>query len=93
MSDRVEFKPPKGVVPEDVSSGDTFDLVTTYRLKPSGEICVIQIGDQKMPGYDEDQYEQEGKNKNRQSYADVMGSMQSVMSEGGQGGAGGGGGY
>lgn len=82
MAERVEFKPPKGVIPDDVSTGDTFDLVSTYRLKGSGEICLIQIGDTKMPGYDEDEYEEQTNGQNRKSYADVMSSMQSTMSEG-----------
>jgi hypothetical protein len=80
--DRVEFKPPKGVIPDDVASGDTFDLVSTYRLKGSGEICLIQIGDMKMPGYDEDKYQEQTKTQNRKSYGDVMQSMHSAMSEG-----------
>ena len=66
MADLIEFKPPKGVVPEDVGKGDTFDLVSTYRLKDNGEICLIQIGDHKMPGYDEDECEHEEKG-NRES--------------------------
>lgn len=99
MSERVEFKAPKGVVPEDVAAGDTFDLVSTYRLKPDGQICLVQIGDHKMAGYEEDEYEQDTKNKNRASYGDVMASMHSAMSDQGGGsgntdmGGGGSGGY
>jgi len=81
MSERVEFKAPKGVVPEDVQSGDTFDLVSTYRLKDNGEICLIQIGDTKMPGYEEDNYKEDTKGKDRKSYGDVMASMHSAMGQ------------
>lgn len=91
-SERVEFQAPKGVVPDDIKPGDTFDLVSTYRLKPSGEICLIQIGETKMPGYDEDDYENKPA-ANRQSYANMADSMQTAMGAGGgmtQGGPGGG---
>jgi len=93
----VEFKPPKGVVPEDIKKGDTFDLVSTYRLKDNGQICLIQIGDAKMPGYEEDQYEHEEK-EHREGYGNVMDSMHAAMAGGADGGAAGtnpgmGGGY
>ena len=84
MSERIEFKPPKGVVPEDVTAGDTFDLVSTYRLKPNGEICLIQIGDHKMEGYEEDEYKDKSGGK-RESYGNVMQSMQSAMGGGNPG--------
>lgn len=85
MSERIEFKAPKGVVPEDVAAGDTFDLVSTYRLKENGQICLIQIGEHKMPGYEEDDYKESTKGKNRESYGNVMQSMQSAMGESGGG--------
>lgn len=50
---RIEFKPPAGVVPENTGADETFDMVSTYRVKPNGDICLIQIGDVKMPGYDD----------------------------------------
>jgi len=84
MAERVEFKAPKGVVPEDVKPGDTFDLVSTYRLKPNGEICLTQIGDTKMPGYEEDEYEHK-EAEHREGYGDVMQSMHSAMSNAGGG--------
>ena len=90
MSDRVEFHPPKGVVPEDIHAGDTFDLVTTYRLKPNGEVCLVQVGDQKMPGYDEDEYNEKA-SETRQDYSGMAQSMQSAMSQASAEGAGGGG--
>jgi hypothetical protein len=81
MAERVEFKPPKGVVPEDVQAGDTFDLVTTYRLKKNGEVCLIQIGEQKMEGYEEDEYQAKEK-PSRESYGNVMDSMHAAMGQG-----------
>jgi hypothetical protein len=93
--DKVEFMPPKGVIPEDIEKGDTFDLVSTYRLKPSGEICLVQIGDVKMPGYDEDEYDDKSK-ETRPTYGSEMDSMHSAMGSGddaGGGGGMGGGGY
>jgi hypothetical protein len=87
--DRVEFQAPKGVIPEDIETGDTFDLVSTYRLKPGGEICLVQMGDVKMPGYDEDEYEDKNK-ETRAGYGNVMDSMHSAMGSGDGGDAGGG---
>lgn len=88
-NERVEFMAPKGVVPEDIKPGDTFDLVSTYRLKPSGDICLIQIGDTQMPGYDDAEEEYNEKSKTtRQSYGNVMDSMHSAMSGSGGGGPG-----
>lgn len=94
MPERVEFEAPKGVVPEDIQPGDTFDLVSTYRLKDSGEICLIQIGDVKMPGYDEGDYESKS-STHRKGYGDMMDSMHSAMSSqgGGPGNTDTGGGY
>lgn len=90
----IEFDPPKGVVPEDIHPGDTFDLVSTYRLKESGDICLVMIGDAKMTGYDEGEYEDESKER-RKDYGDVMSSMHSAMSDqgGGPGNTDTGGGY
>jgi hypothetical protein len=81
----VEFKPPDGVVPEDIHAGDTFDLVTTYELRDSGEVCVVQMGDVKMPGYDEGEYKRKTKGKTRQSYGNMMDSMHAAMNGGGSG--------
>jgi hypothetical protein len=93
-SDLVEFMPPKGVVPEDVTMGDTFDMVSTYRVKHNGEICLIQIGDAKMPGYEKEDYDRDTKGKNREGYGNVMKSMQDAMGGGaGNTDMGGGGGY
>lgn len=92
-NERVEFRPPKGMVPEDIQSGDTFDLVSTYRLKPSGEVCLIQAGEHKLPGYEEEDYKEETKGKNRESYGNVMDSMHAAMDQGGGGNPGEGGGY
>lgn len=78
MSERIEFKPPQGVVPEDVTAGDTFDLVTTYRVKSNGEICLVQMGDVKMPGYEKDEYDSKP-DEHREAYGSVMDSMHSAM--------------
>lgn len=51
---RIEFKPPPGLsVPEGMGAGDTFDLLSTYRIKPNGDICLVAIGDVQMPGYND----------------------------------------
>lgn len=52
-SKRVEFQVPQGVVPEGTEAGEDFDLVSTFRLKGDGSCCLVQMGDVKMPGYDD----------------------------------------
>lgn len=49
---KVTFKPPDGVVPEGTAVGDTFDLVSTYRLEAGGTVCLTVMGETKMLGYD-----------------------------------------
>lgn len=48
------FKPPQGVVPEGTQVGDTFDLVSTFRLEGDGNVCLTVMGETKMTGYDND---------------------------------------
>lgn len=50
---RVEFQAPPGIVPEGTTPGEEFDLVCTFRVKDSGTVCLVEMGDQQMPGYDE----------------------------------------
>lgn len=70
-SKRIEFRPPDGIVPEGLTAGEEFDLVTRYRLKDSGEICVIEIGDTRMPGYEST----ERKSDSKPTYQDYTKSM------------------
>ena len=68
----VEFQPPPGVVPEGASVGDEFDLVTTYRIKPGGTICLVQAGDIKFPGYSDTP-------RGHDNYTDEANAMRSSM--------------
>lgn len=82
MADKVEFPAPKGfVLPEGAEPGQDFDLVCTLRTKENGNICLVQLGDVKMPGYDN----REGETK-KQDYSDYVASMRSQMSAGAEGG-------
>lgn len=83
--DRVEFKAPKGVVPDDVSPGDSFDLVCTLRLKPNGDLCLTKIGETEMPGYDDKEGDYAKTQQHREGYGGVMSSMHSAMSSQGGG--------
>ncbi len=49
---KVTFQPPAGAVPEGVKEGDTFDLVSTFRVEQDGRVCLTQMGDVDM-GYDD----------------------------------------
>ncbi len=67
---RVEFEAPPGTVPEGTKSGEEFDLVCTFRVSKSGQVCLIQMGDEKMPGYAE-----KGRDKGKPSYSDEHTAM------------------
>jgi len=73
MADKIKFKPPQGVVPETVQEDQHFDLVCTFRVEGS-EVCLVQMGDVKMPGYLEHD-EKEGKKPKYGDYARMMGPM------------------
>lgn len=68
-SRRIEFEAPPGVVPEGSKSGDEFDAVCTFRVKSDGTVCLVQIADEKMPGYSDKA------DKGRASYADEHKAM------------------
>lgn len=67
---RIEFNPPSGIVPEGTKSGGEFDLVCTFRVKPNGDVCLVMMGDEKMPGYAET-----GGDKGKPSYSDEHEAM------------------
>lgn len=49
---RVEFTPPEGLrPPEGTEAGDTFESMATFQFKKDGRLCLVAIGDNKMPGY------------------------------------------
>lgn len=53
---RIEFKPPKGfMLPEGKQSGEQFESMATFQIKANGDLCLVAIGDSKMPGYEEKQ--------------------------------------
>jgi hypothetical protein len=54
MNKEVKFTPFQGAVPEGTKAGETFDLVTTYRLEPDGDVCVTKLGDIDAPDYKSD---------------------------------------
>lgn len=50
----IEFTAPKGLsVPEGKGGGQNFDMLATFRAKSNGRMCLVAIGDYKMPGYDQ----------------------------------------
>ncbi len=81
---RIEFTPPAGVVPEGTKAGEEFDLVSTFRVKPDGDVCLIQMGDEKMPGYSD-----KDKPAGKPSYADEHAAMTATGGGNGNGDAGG----
>ncbi len=50
---RIEFTAPAGFgAPEGTQPGDTFEAMATFQLKKDGQMCLVAIGEHKMPGYD-----------------------------------------
>lgn len=71
----VEFKPPAGfVLPEGTGAEGEFDLVSTFRMKPNGNICLVMMGDHKMPGYSDSGA------KNKEGYGEYAKGMMKEMS-------------
>lgn len=59
---RVEFTPPEGLAtPEGKADGDTFEMMATFKIKKGGRVCLIAMGDFKMPGYDDQEPRDEGR--------------------------------
>ena len=53
----IEFRPPVALVQqvgEQAVSGETFDLLTTFKTKPNGDWCIVEIEGVKAPGYKDD---------------------------------------
>lgn len=51
---KVTFTAPKDfAMPENVQMGETFDAVCTFKLESDGKVCLVQMGDAKMEGYNE----------------------------------------
>jgi len=41
-----EFQPPDSyILPEGLKDGESFEDIATFRLKKSGKICIIKVGD------------------------------------------------
>lgn len=50
---RIEFKIPEGLtVPEGTQAGGQWQEMATFRLKKNGQMCLVAIGEHKMPGYE-----------------------------------------
>jgi hypothetical protein len=74
---RIEFQAPPNVIPEGVSTGEDFDMVGTFRVKDNGNtLCLVQLGDTKMPGYDDSE-------KGQADYSGEVQAMQGQMQGGG----------
>lgn len=39
------------VAPEGIEVGEDFDQVCTFRMKGTGTLCLVKLGDADMPGY------------------------------------------
>lgn len=51
---RVEFMPPKGFqLPEGKLKGERFESMATFQIKANGDLCLVALGESKMPGYED----------------------------------------
>jgi|SRR5690348_2372437 len=75
---RVEFTPPKEfTLPETAMQSGEFDLVCSFHVKPDGKICLVKLGETKMPGYDKEEREEE--NEHRPDYGELTRGIQEGM--------------
>lgn len=57
----IEFKAPAGyVAPEGVKEGDVFRELATFKVKPGGTLCLVEIDDKPVGGYKDDDEKGEG---------------------------------
>jgi len=71
---------PKGfTLPEGTGTGEQFDEMATFRVKPNGNLCLVAVGDHKLPGYQSGKGEmapepmKEMGNKAASRYGEMMG--------------------
>lgn len=75
-TEKVEFRPPKDFVPPESENG-VFDVVCSFRANPDGSVCLTQLGDVKMPGYED----LEDEKPNKPGYGGYASKMQGAMPE------------
>ena len=52
MTKTIEFKMPEALeIPDGISNGETFESMATFQVKKGGRLCLVAIGEHKMPGY------------------------------------------
>lgn len=51
------FSPPEGFQPPEGADapGKEFDMVVTLKVEEDGKLCIVKLGDQDMPGYDDEE--------------------------------------
>lgn len=87
-SKRVEFTPPKQfAAPEGSGTEKEFDLVCSFRMKSSGELCMTRLGDLAMPGYDEehDEHDEDRESEHKPGYDRMSNQLMADMGAGGMG--------
>lgn len=72
------FSPPEGFQPPEGADapGKEFDMVCTLKVEEDGRLCIVKLGDQDMPGYDDD--EEDGRH-GRPSYKKYAQGIMSQM--------------
>lgn len=72
------FQPPPNFTPPEGADapGKEFDMVCTLKVEEDGRLCIVKLGDQDMPGYDDD--EEDGRH-GRPSYKKYAQGIMSQM--------------
>ena len=55
----MDFMPPKGLEMPEAEPGEDFEMEATFRMKPDGMMCLTSVGGMPMPGYGEEQMQEE----------------------------------
>ncbi len=87
-SKRIEFSPPKGfTAPEGTGTDKEFDLVCSFKMKASGELCMTKLGDLACPGYDgeRDEHDDDRESEHKPDYGRMSGKLMADMGAGGMG--------
>lgn len=89
---RIEFRPPtKFTAPEGSGTDKEFDLVCSFKMKASGELCMTKLGDIACPGYDgeKDEHDEDRESTQKPTYGRMSDSIIGGMGGTGLAGSGG----
>lgn len=71
------FQPPPNFTPPEGADapGKEFDMVVTLKIEEDGKLCIVKLGDQDMPGYDDEEDGSKGKPSYKKYAQGLMSQM------------------